>query len=509
MSAIVRSFEEARSATPEPLPLSGETVPASPFPLDALGPVMEDMARAVMHRAFVPAQTAVQSLLSAASLALQPHFNIGLPTRQVRPISLYMVTVAKSGARKSTSDDLALAEVGTYQRELDEQHQANSASDAAAKTAWDIAKAEAVRDNKKGGAAALARALEDLGPRPPEPSKPVLVARVGTTQGLLKFFDVSRPSLGLMSDEGGSWLGGYGMTEDNKLNTISTLSDLWDGKPIQRMTSGEGMSVLYNRRLTFHLMIQPILAGRLLGDTEAKGQGFLSRLLVAQPDSLAGQRIVDPATMHDTATDRAMAAYGARLARILRAPLPIEGEGGALAPRTLAMTDDAALMWWGFYNELERRVGPGGDLEEVDGFVGKLPEQAARIAAVLAGFEHGLRLDVVDEVQLAAGIRVAEFYLSEAQRLFGLAPVDPMIAEAQVLSDWLRDKWPESLISIRRITQAGPGPLRKVGGDRIRQLIDVLVRHNHVGPKLPNGGSVTGKHSTEAWRVHWPRTANV
>lgn len=508
MNAIARQLRDATAVTPEPLPLVAEALPASPFPLAALGPMMEGVARAIMARAFVPPQTAVQSLLSAASLALQPHFNVQLPTGQVRPVSLFLVTIAKSGARKSTSDDRALEEVAAFQQELDERHRAESAGEAAARTAWDIAKAETVRDNKKGGAAALARALEDLGPRPNEAAKPVLIARVGTTQGLLKFFDVSRPSLGLMSDEGGTWLGGYGMTEDNKLNTIATLSDLWDGKPIQRMTSGEGMTVLYNRRLTFHLMLQPVLAGRLLGDAEAKGQGFLSRLLVTQPDSLAGTRIVNPAQLHDPAADAALAAYANRLGRILRVALPQDPDTGALRPRALPMSEEASLMWWAFYNQLERRVGPGGDLEDVDGFVGKLPEQAARIAAVLATFEHGLAVQQLDTTHLADGIRVAEFYLSEAQRLFGAPTVDPAIADAQRLSDWMRDTWPENLICVRAIQQKAPPPIRRLGADRIRQLMETLTRHEHVGPRLPNGGTVSGAHAREAWRVHWPRPSH-
>lgn len=510
MNAIVRRLEEAKTVTPEPLPLTGETVPCAPFPLDALGPVLEGAARAIMARAFVPAPTAVQSLLSAASLALQPHFNVRLPIGPARPISLYMVTIAKSGARKSTSDDIALTEVGTYQHDLDEQHRAQSANDAAARTAWDLAKAEVVRDNKKGGAAALARALEDLGARPAEPAKPVLVARVGTTQGLLKFFDVSRPSLGLMSDEGGSWLGGYGMTEDNKLNTISTLSDLWDGKPIQRMTSGEGMTVLYGRRLTFHLMIQPVLSARLLGDAEAKGQGFLSRLLVTQPESLAGTRIVDPATLDDQRVEDALQAYHSRLSRILHHSLPAHPDTGALEPRLIPLDDDARDMWVAFHNAQERRIGPGGDLEEVDGFVGKLPEYAARIATVLGGFQHGMALQAIDAAQLAQAIRVAEFYLTEALRLFGVAPVDPIMVQAQVLSDWLRsDRWGEPFVSVTDIGQHGPSQLRKVEPDRRRQMLEVLARHDHIGPRVPDGATIKGKYRKEAWRLFKRSSAHV
>ena len=52
---------------------------------------------------------AAQSVLAAATLAVQPHANVELPTGLVRPVSNFFVTVAASGERKSASDVAAMA----------------------------------------------------------------------------------------------------------------------------------------------------------------------------------------------------------------------------------------------------------------------------------------------------------------------------------------------------------------------------------------------------------------
>ena len=404
MATALQKIDEAEFARPEPLPLVGEMVRGAEYPLDSLGEMIAAAVSAISRKVMVPTALAANSVLSACSLAVQPYVNVGLPTDQDRPVSLFFVSVAESGDRKSTTDDIATSEIGTFQRDLQEQHARMEHELMARKLAWDTSKSEALTQTKKRGREAIEQALKDLGPRPQDPMTPVITVRVGTTQGLIKQFEHARPSLGLMSDEGGSWLGGYGLSEDSRLFTVATLSDLWDGKPVQRLTAGEGSTSLYGRRLTFHMMIQPILAGRLLGDAEFKGQGFLSRLLVAQPESLAGTRFVDPHAPVDPSIAADIDAFGRRLALIIRSQLPMDEETRALKPKRLPLSPMASQLWWAFANEMEERIGKGGDLADVRGFATKLPEQAARIAAVLAVFQHGLKVEEIeDEIRSPTG----------------------------------------------------------------------------------------------------------
>jgi hypothetical protein len=469
-----------------------------PFPVLDLGYTMAGAVFAIAKQAFVPPSLAAQSVLAACSLAVQPHFNVVLPTGQERPTSLFFVSVAESGDRKSTSDDYAMSAIRNFERALEDAYMSEKATAAMQQSAWDEVKRAATQRVKNQGKDALEAAYAELGPRPDGPTEPTIIIRTGTTQGLLKRFLTTRPSLGLMSDEGGSWLGGYGMTEDNRLATISTLSDFWDGKTVQTLTSGEGYTALRGRRLTFHLMVQPIVADRLLGDAEALGQGFLSRLLVSHPESLAGTRIVNPAALPTAEETQGLEVFHTRLSQIIRAPLTADAVN-ALQPVALRFCPAATERWWSFYNEIEAKLGPDGELQSVKGFVGKLPEMAARMAANISVFEHGKAVSEVDGLSIERGIMLARFYLSEALRLFGKQRTPAVYEDAQRLSDWLRDKWDENLVSVTAISARGPNAFRK-RSDYIREMIGLLVRHNHLA-ELPNGGVVLGKKARVAWRV--------
>ena len=50
-----------------------------------------------------------------------------------------------------------------------------------------------------------------------------------------RLFAEANPALGLFSDEGATFLGGWGMQDDNQAATGGMLSKLWDGSPIKRI----------------------------------------------------------------------------------------------------------------------------------------------------------------------------------------------------------------------------------------------------------------------------------
>ena len=500
MNAIDQRISNADVSGPEPEPLMPDRGRQEPFPVAYLEPVMRDAVEGIATLAFVPPSLAAQSILAACSLAVQPHFDVELPTGQRRPVSLFLVSVAESGDRKSTADGYAMEAIKEYERDLEQAFLTAKQEALIRQAAWDEAKKQATNVNKKQGVQALEEAYRNLGPRPEGPEEPIIVLRSGTTQGLLKKFATARPSLGLMSDEGGSWLGGYGMSEDNRLNTISTLSDFWDGATVQILTAGEGHTALRSKRLSFHLMVQPIVSDRLLGDAEALGQGFLSRLLVSAPESLAGSRFVDPDKKRDPAAIHSIDQFRLRLAQIVRAKLPMDLDTGILQPELLQLDDVANALWWEFYNTLERGLGPEGQYQSVKGFVGKLPEMAARMAANLTVFAQGIRATTVGEREMVAGIVLAKFYLAEALRLFGKTDAPKPIRDAQELSDWLAAKWDEGFVSVTVISSRGPTNLRS-RSDAIKEALDVLVRHSHVS-EAPNGAKVMGKTARKAWRVH-------
>lgn len=77
-----------------------------PFPLDALPPTLQAAVKEVMLAVEAPAALIASSALAAASLATQTEFNVERDVGLDGPISLYFITIAESGERKSAVDRL-------------------------------------------------------------------------------------------------------------------------------------------------------------------------------------------------------------------------------------------------------------------------------------------------------------------------------------------------------------------------------------------------------------------
>ena len=133
-----------------PRPLQRETSPAQPFPLEALGDVLGGAAYAILDKVRCPDAIAANSVLAAASLAVQAHADVVLPaTGHSRPLSLFLATVASSGERKSVADYEASRPVRRHEEALREVYEAALPDYRLSHRAWEIAAREA--EKTKGG----------------------------------------------------------------------------------------------------------------------------------------------------------------------------------------------------------------------------------------------------------------------------------------------------------------------------------------------------------------------
>ena len=130
-----------------------------------------------------------------------------------------------------------------------------------------------------------------------------------TIEGMVKDWVNAPASLGLFSAEGGVWIGGYGMGEEQKLKSGAIFSHLWDGETYTKSRASEEPIVLVNRRLTISIMVQPDILKTFLADAVLKHQGLFSRFLIAMPDTLAGTRFYSEASADDTQAIKAFRAH--------------------------------------------------------------------------------------------------------------------------------------------------------------------------------------------------------
>ena len=99
---------------------------------------------------------------------------------------------------------------------------------------------------------------------------------------------------------------------------------------------------------------------------------------------------------------------------------------------------------------------------------------------------------------MQCGIDLAQYYLSEAQRLADAAIIPLDIQKAEKLRVWLLERWSEPLISVRAIVRRGPNELRDA--KIIKKAIEVLEKHDWL-VKLEAGAVVDDVKSRTVWRV--------
>ncbi|GLH19025.1 hypothetical protein BR1R3_17660 [Pseudomonas atacamensis] len=87
-----------------------------PYPVEALGKLLGPAVERLAEVIGVPCAMAAQSVLASAALMSQGHANVELDGRTY-PLSLYLLTVASSGDRKSAVDHLALKAARDWERQ--------------------------------------------------------------------------------------------------------------------------------------------------------------------------------------------------------------------------------------------------------------------------------------------------------------------------------------------------------------------------------------------------------
>lgn len=382
--------------TPEPLP---ERYQPPVYPVDALGELLGEAAKKFAYHVQVPLGMAAQSVLAAAALVAQAHINVARGNIGVGPVSLFCLTVADSGERKSSIDKLALLPVREYEKARYEQAKEDNQRYKSELDAWQLRREsiiKAVGDNKKAALSheqqqVLARTLaehEQVKPAPPEFSN--ITFEEPTAEGVWRHYQRGLPSAGLFSDEGISFFGGHGMSAESRGRTIGSLSQLWDGKPLTRTRAAEGESgVMAGRRLSAHLMIQPVVSAQVLSDPLLQGQGFLARFLVCHEPSLMGRRFLSGRKPTENVhKEPAVIRYWDCLRAVLREPMPRDPETGDLQLQTVKIQEAAYDTWALLHDGVEDQLNAEGSFRDIKAFAAKAADNAARIAAILAFVEN-------------------------------------------------------------------------------------------------------------------------
>jgi hypothetical protein len=400
------------------------------YPIDALGSLLGSAAKAIAGTVAVPLPIAAHSVLAVAAFAAQDKANIVTDGRTI-PLSLFMLTIAESGDRKSACDNVASAPLLQWQRDkllefVSELQDYKNAKDVYASEHKKILASKRSANEKNTALNALRS--------PPVPLEPIAICQEPTLEGLQKSFKQGRPSQAIFSDEGGQFFGGHAMNPDNIQKTIAGLSKYWDGAPITRTRAAPGeSSTMYGRRLSIHLLVQPVIASAVLGNPLLMAQGILARFLIAEADSLAGTRFYNSTNPYK---HPAVVRFHTDITALLE-QVPETSECGGLELPARSLSPEALEVWIAAYNSTERQLEPGGLLELIKPVASKAADNAIRIAGVFAVLE---RTNEVSAEQMNRAWMLATYYLQNALRAAQLGDASLVERDTAEILGWIKNR---------------------------------------------------------------------
>lgn len=415
--------------------------PEQPFPVEALPELIREAVQEVQDYTQAPTVLVAASALTAASIAVQGLADVEINRMMRRPISLFLLTIAESGERKTTCDGYFTKPLREFVQEAGKKAEPALKDYRARMAAWEAKREGLLKAIQKAGRDGTGldlspdeQALIELEFQKPEkPPVPQLLYSDATTEALAYSLTHSWPSAGLVSSEAGAVFGGHSMSTDTVVRNLALLNQLWDGADFSVDRRTKESFHVRNVRLTIGLQVQPAVMHKFMDGHGAvsRGQGFLARCLLSCPKSTQGTRITKDPPSRTPGLD----AFCQRLRNLLEVPLP-RNEEKELEPPALYLAPKARECWKDYANRTERRLLD--DLQGLRDVGSKAAENAARLAAVMHMFEQGDARDIGEEyIERAA--HIVDWYLLEARRFFEESTGAIDLSDAARLKRWLRE----------------------------------------------------------------------
>lgn len=448
-----------------PRPLLLDLEAAEPYPLEALPSLMRDAAQAIAEHVQAPPALAGQCVTGAAVYLAQPRVNAPHIHRPGgMPCSMFLLTLADSGDRKSECRRLAFKTIDEAEEKARTDHR------------------KACADISNMAAGLRGKQLEQFTAEHPIPFDPRTQYSDATFERIAGDMIRGTPAASWDTDEGGQVLGGASLKADTRAATLGGLVKAFDTGTFERTRShgnAEGSGFAYNRRLSVHLLAQSVTVSDALNDPLLRGQGFLPRFLFVSPESLAGTRFLTSDQLNRKAyADSRLQRYWARCEAIAATPQAIDHETGEVKPPALELDTEAEQDWLEFYNEVEGEQSSLGKFENLRPFAGRAGELVRRLAAVFACFEGQQRID--GECLRRAAV-LARYSLNEWARYTDSESVNPDMRDAVAIMEWMQD--PKRAANWRTFDKAHAGkswPQRMRHAKKRDRLLGILAEYGHL-----------------------------
>jgi hypothetical protein len=470
------------------------------FPLDALPQTLRAWVEAEAIATQTPPELAATIALGVISAVTAKHFEVQVKDGWVEPLSFYAFAAMNPGERKSQVFRDACKKIREWETDKANSMKAMIAAEVTKRTI--LEKRLDVEMNKaaKGGndAASAGQKAQELAIELAQtfiPVAPLVSIDDVTPEKLGSLMYEHGGRMAIMSAEGGIFDTMAGRYSDGVAN-IDTLLKGHAGDDLRVDRVNRAPLHIQKPALTMCICAQPEVIQGLTSKPTFRGRGLLARFMYVMPTSLMGRRDVSPPTLPATVA----ADYADLVGKLLRDRKPQEQR--EIESRVIELTPDALGAVEAFMKRLEPRLGPGGDLEQINDWAAKATGAMVRIAGLLhlaGGFEsfESFERGRVTRREVDESEKILLFFLSHSLAAFRVMGMDASISQARKLLNWIQ-KGQLTRFTRREAHQKHRATFKKA--DEIDPALRVLEEHGHIRP-LANE-STGGRPASPTYEVN-------
>lgn len=438
-----------------------------------VGELLEYCVSEVATNIQAPRTLVMSTALAAVSTSLQGVVDIQWPDGRISPLSLYFLTRARSGERKTAVHSRMFSAIHEFQKKEREDFKKSQDEYAIDYEVWEKKRKSLMRriaqESAKGKE--VVELENDL--KENEKRKPVRERRISfiyddvTPEALIYEMSENCKYTALVSSEGGSIL------RSGAFKDFSKINDLWSGEAVKADRKSTESSYVEGGRLTMNIMVQPeVHDGYLqrLGD-QSRGSGMWARFLVLEPDSMIGTRYSNLRNKSWSYSE----SFARRLAEFLKVTKKVVK--GDEKRKVVCLSRQAAERFIEISNYIEGCTVPGGWYQGFEDHASKLPENILRVAGMLQVFSGGVGTEVTLS-SMNKAVELVLYYSGQFKRVFYVPSEEEV--DDQKMKDWVAEKRAQGIRYLRKnyVLKYGPSKLR--GKSRLDPCLHRLNSENVV-----------------------------
>lgn len=383
----------------------------------------------------VPDSMALPVVLGVANLAAHAHYDVDSGKYGVRPISLFLLGMAATGARKTTIFNELMGGIQRFLEEKRDVLKQEKTRFALEEAIYKKDQAKYIKDRENNGLFGNVNI-----PTPPVPietsdykiSKATLNGIVDTLK--------SQSFVGLFSSEGGEFFNSHSFQGKDIAKAVemsASLTSMWDGTEIVK-TTGMDKVKLFDRRVNMLFLLQTETVENFLNNPIFSEQGFVHRILITQTPKYE-KKLWDnsaEALRDEEILRNSLKGFHERTYRLISKTLPVQTDRPfELDPRVIRQSEKSMEIYTNFYNSTID--WSDSKLRHYSGFAERLHEHAIRLAGTIAAFKG--ENEISEETALCSLDLIDYFIEQRLQLELGIQNSNPLqSAGAQKLAEWFQ-----------------------------------------------------------------------